>query len=79
MAESHSQRDYLVYAVDVLQQHFRPWQDVYVSGKLLLYYDEDDLARRWRRTCSWGLEHPTTGVLRTCCGASRRHRTSCWR
>ena len=40
MAESDFQRDYLVYAVDVLQQHFRPRHDVYVSGNLLLYYEE---------------------------------------
>ena len=40
MAESDFQRDYLVYAVDVLQQHFRSRHDVYVSGNLLLYYEE---------------------------------------
>jgi len=40
MAESDSQRDCLVYAVDALQQHFRHLRDVYVSGNLLLYYEE---------------------------------------
>ena len=34
------QRHYLLYAVDVLGQHFRAQPDVYVSGNLLLYYEE---------------------------------------
>ena len=40
VAESDFQRDSLLYAVDVLQQHFRARPDVYVSGNLLLYYEE---------------------------------------
>ena len=40
VAESDFQRDCLLYAVDVLQQHFRARPDVYVSGNLLLYYEE---------------------------------------
>ena len=40
VAESDIQRDYLLYAVDALQQHFRERQDVYVTGNLLLYYEE---------------------------------------
>ena len=39
VAESDFQRDYLLYAVAVLQQCFRARQDVYVSGNLLLYYE----------------------------------------
>ena len=35
MADSDVQGDYVVYAVDVLQRHFRPRQDAYVSGSLL--------------------------------------------
>ena len=44
MAESDFQRDYLFYAVAVLQQYFRARQDVYVSGDLLLYYEEGNPA-----------------------------------
>ena len=44
VAESDFQRDYLWYAVGVLQQYFRARQDVYVSGNLLLYYDEGNPA-----------------------------------
>ena len=40
VAESDFQRHYLLYAVDVLGQHFRAQPDVYVSGNLLLYYEE---------------------------------------
>lgn len=40
MAESDSQRIYLTYAVEALQNHFRDRDDVYVSGNLLLYYEE---------------------------------------
>ena len=40
VAESDFQRYYLLYAVDVLGQHFRAQPDVYVSGNLLLYYEE---------------------------------------
>ena len=40
MAESDSQRIPLMYAVDRLQYYFRNHADVYVSGNLLLYYEE---------------------------------------
>lgn len=40
MAESDFQRDYLLYAVEVLEHHFREREDVYVSGNLLIYYEE---------------------------------------
>ena len=40
MAESDFQRTPLTYAVDRLRQHFRSRRDVYVSGNLLLYYQE---------------------------------------
>ena len=40
MAESDSQRIPLTYAVDRLRHHFRDRRDVYVSGNLLLYYEE---------------------------------------
>ena len=42
MAESDFPRYYLLYAVDVLEQYFRAQPDVYVSGNLLLYYEEDN-------------------------------------
>jgi hypothetical protein len=40
MAESDFQRTPLTYAVDRLRFHFRDRRDVYVSGNLLLYYQE---------------------------------------
>ncbi len=40
VAESDFQRDYLLYVVDALQEHFRARRDVYVTGNLLLYYEE---------------------------------------
>lgn len=40
MAESDVQRRYLTYAVEALERHFRDRDDVYVSGNLLLYYEE---------------------------------------
>lgn len=40
MAESDAQRQYLTYAVEALERHFRAREDVYVSGNLLLYYQE---------------------------------------
>ena len=40
VAESDYQRDSLLYAVDALQHYFRARPDVYVSGNLLLYYEE---------------------------------------
>lgn len=46
VAESDFQRDYLLYAVDALQQHFRERQDVYVTGNLLLYYEEGNVGAR---------------------------------
>ena len=40
MAESDFQRTPLTYAVDRLRHHFRGRRDAYVSGNLLLYYEE---------------------------------------
>ena len=40
MAESDFQRTPLMYAVGRLRHHFRHRPDVYVSGNLLLYYEE---------------------------------------
>ena len=45
MAESDSQRKPLTYAVDCLGHHFRNHPDVYVSGNLLIYYQQGTLAR----------------------------------
>ena len=42
MAESDSQRKPLTYAVDRLEIYFRNDPDVYVSGNILLYYEEDE-------------------------------------
>ena len=40
MAESDFQRTPLMYAVGRLRRHFRRRRDVYVSGNLLIYYQE---------------------------------------
>ena len=40
MAESDYQRTPLTYAVEPLRQHFRDREDGYVSGNLLLYYEQ---------------------------------------
>ena len=45
MAESDSQRKPLTYAVDCLGHYFRNHPDVYVSGNLLIYYQQGTLAR----------------------------------
>ena len=45
MAESDFQRKPLTYAVDCLEHYFRNRPDVYVSGNLLIYYEEGTRAR----------------------------------
>ena len=45
MAESDSQRKPLTYAVECLGHYFRNAPEVYVSGNLLIYYEEGTLAR----------------------------------
>lgn len=40
MAENDFQRKTMTYAIDALDAHFRDRPDVYVSGNLLLYYEE---------------------------------------
>ena len=45
MAESDFQRKPLTYAVDCLGHYFRNRPDVYVSGNLLIYYEEGTQAR----------------------------------
>ena len=46
MAESDFQRIPLTYAVDRLRYHFRNHADVYVSGNLLIYYQEGNPGAR---------------------------------
>jgi hypothetical protein len=46
MAESDYQRTPLTYAVDRLRHHFRNRDDVYVSGNLLIYYEEGNVGAR---------------------------------
>ena len=45
MAESDSQRKPLTYAVECLGHYFRNAPEVYVSGNLLIYYEEGTRAR----------------------------------
>ena len=45
MAESDSQRKPLMYAVECLGHYFRNAPEVYVSGNLLIYYEEGTRAR----------------------------------
>ena len=40
MAENDFQRKTMTYAIEALDAHFRDRSDVYVSGNLLLYYEE---------------------------------------
>lgn len=40
MAESDAARDYLIYGTEALKLHFQHRSDVYVSGNLLIYYEQ---------------------------------------
>ena len=40
MAENDAQRNAIMYGISGLTRHFRSRQDVYVSGDLLIYYEE---------------------------------------
>ena len=42
MAENDFQRKTMTYAIDALDAHFRDHPDVYVSGDLLLYHEENN-------------------------------------
>jgi Putative restriction endonuclease len=42
MSESDPTRDYLVYSVEVLRQHFSSRRNIYVSGNLFIYYQEGE-------------------------------------
>ncbi len=46
MAESDVHREDLTYLVDALSYHFRDQPEVYVSGNLLVYYEEGNPAAR---------------------------------
>ena len=46
VAESDHQRTPLTCAVDRLRHHFRDRDDVYVSGNLLIYYEEGNVGAR---------------------------------
>ena len=53
MAETDAQGIPLMYAVTGLRDYFRHRPDVYVSGNLLIYYEEATGTPRWRRRSSW--------------------------
>ncbi len=40
MAENDAQRDAILYGISALARHFKNRRDVYVSGDLLIYYEE---------------------------------------
>ena len=40
MAENDAQRDAIMYGIAALTRHFKDRRDVYVSGDLLMYYEE---------------------------------------
>ena len=40
MAENDAQRNAIMYGIGALMRHFRDRRDVYVSGDLLIYYEE---------------------------------------
>ena len=40
MAENDAQRNAIMYGIGALSRHFRSHRDVYVSGDLLIYYEE---------------------------------------
>ena len=40
MAENDAQRDAIMYGISALTRHFKDRRDVYVSGDLLIYYEE---------------------------------------
>ena len=40
MAESDPARDYLIYGVEALKYYYRNQEQVYVSGNLLIYYEQ---------------------------------------
>ena len=40
MAENDAQRDAIMYGISAVARHFKDRRDVYVSGDLLLYYEE---------------------------------------
>jgi Uma2 family endonuclease len=42
MTESDATRDYLVYCVEALRNHFQSRRNVYVSGNLFIYYRKGD-------------------------------------
>ena len=46
MAENDWQRDAMMDAIAVLDLHFQPHPDVYVSGDLLIYYEEGNVNAR---------------------------------
>jgi Uma2 family endonuclease len=51
MAETDTHRDDLIYAVESLKQHFREREDVYVSGNLLVYYQEGQPTKSFAPDC----------------------------
>jgi Uma2 family endonuclease len=51
MAETDTHRDDLIYAVESLKQFFRAREDVYVSGNLLVYYQQGEPTKSFAPDC----------------------------
>ena len=45
MAETPVHRDVMIDAIQILTRHFAERSDVYVSGNMLMYYEEDNLRK----------------------------------
>ena len=82
MAETPIHGDCMMYVTYALRRcfHKRGREDVYVGMNNFLYYERGNPGRWWRLTCTWWWARRHSPLAtRTCCGTSRRGRTSCWR
>ena len=80
MAETPVHHDVMIDAIQILKRRFASRSDAYASGDVLMYYEEGNPRNSWRRTCSWCWGRTGTRIATcTCCGVSRKRRTSCWR
>jgi hypothetical protein len=59
MTESDATRNYLVYCVEALRLFFRGRSQVYVSGNLLIYYQEEKTPQKHLSRCVWGEQSRT--------------------
>ena len=76
MAETDVHRDLMIDLIAMLREYFHDDPHVYISGNLLLYYEEGNPRRSVAPMSLWSRASPATAAASTSCGKKGSRRMS---